>query len=194
MSEVKEAPARAEEQRTKLEERKERGGREVEVQARGGHEVARRPAESPFQAMRRMAEDMDRIFERLGFGLTWPRFRFPEFLPAEFEEAWLPEVEVFERDNRFVVRTDLPGVKKDDVKVEVSDDMLVLCGERKHEEEERRRGFYRSERSYGSFYRSIGLPEGVNPEDAKASFENGVLEVEMGLTEGKPKAREIRIR
>ena len=93
--------------------------------------------------------------------------------------VWSPQIETFEREGQLVVRADLPGLKKDDVNVEITDDAITISGERRNEDEERREGYYRSERSYGSFFRSIPLPEGVNAEDANATFNNGVLEITM---------------
>jgi HSP20 family molecular chaperone IbpA len=90
---------------------------------------------------------------------------------------WSPQIESFQRGDEFVVRADLPGLKREDVNVELSDDALTIHGERRDEHEEDREGYYRSERSYGSFYRVIPLPEGAIPESAKANFNNGVLEV-----------------
>ena len=92
---------------------------------------------------------------------------------------WSPQVEVFEREGQLVLRADLPGLTKEDVKVEVTNEAINISGERKSEHEEKREGYYRSERSYGSFYRSIPLLEGVNAEDANATFRNGVLEITM---------------
>jgi HSP20 family protein len=138
---------------------------------------------SPFALMHRVAEDMDRMFESLGFGRGRfaPRF-WPE-LPERFAEpelaVWAPEIEVFEREGQFVVRADLPGLKKDDVRVEVIDNALIVEGERRKEQEERREGLYRSERSYGRFSRAIPLPEGVDTENVKAQFKDGVLEVRL---------------
>jgi HSP20 family protein len=88
---------------------------------------------------------------------------------------WSPQLEVFERDGKLHICADLPGLNKDDVKVEVLDNQLLLEGERKSEQKDERGGW--SERSYGRFFRSIPLPEGVNPDTAKASFENGVLDI-----------------
>jgi HSP20 family molecular chaperone IbpA len=90
---------------------------------------------------------------------------------------WTPQIETFLQGDQFVVRADLPGMKKDDVKIEVADDSVTIEGERKEEHKEEREGYYRSERSYGSFCRVVPLPEGAIPESAKASFNNGVLEV-----------------
>jgi HSP20 family protein len=78
-----------------------------------------------------------------------------------------------------VVRADLPGMSKDDINVEITDDALVIRGERRSEREENEEGYYRSERSYGSFYRRIPLPEGVSAENANATFRNGMLEITM---------------
>jgi HSP20 family protein len=83
---------------------------------------------------------------------------------------------------------DLPGMKKDDVSVEVTDGHLTLSGERKHETEEKKDNVYRSEREYGSFYRVVPLPAGVSVEDVKANFADGVLEVSVPLP-AKPAAK-----
>ena len=137
---------------------------------------------SPFAFMRRFSEEMDRLFEDFGFGRGWlaPGFeRGLDRLESLAEGAWAPQVEVIERDNRLIVRADLPGMTKDDVKVDLDDNSLVIRGERKTEHEEDEEGYYRSERSYGSFYRRIPLPSGVKAEEASADFRNGVLEITM---------------
>jgi HSP20 family protein len=90
---------------------------------------------------------------------------------------WSPQLETFQRGNEFVVRADLPGLNKDDVKIDVTDDSISIEGERREEHEEDREGYYRSERSYGSFYRMVPLPEGAITDSAKAQFNNGVLEI-----------------
>src|SRR5215470_759705 len=103
---------------------------------------------SPLALMRRFTERMDRLFEDFRLGV--PRLG----LPLEGREVgWMPSVEVVERGGRLVVRADLPGLTKDDVKVEVRDDALCIQGERRQERKEKRQGIYRSERTYGSFYR-----------------------------------------
>jgi HSP20 family molecular chaperone IbpA len=90
---------------------------------------------------------------------------------------WTPQIETFQRGDEFVVRADLPGLKKEDVKVDITDDSVTIEGERREEHEEDREGYYRSERSYGSFYRVVPLPEGAITDNAKARFNNGVLEI-----------------
>ena len=84
-------------------------------------------------------------------------------------EAWAPDIDVFQRGNDLVVRADLPGLKKDDIKVDVTEDSITIRGERKSELEEEREGVYRSERSYGSFSRVIPLPEGTIADQARTS-------------------------
>jgi HSP20 family protein len=84
---------------------------------------------------------------------------------------------MFRRDNEIVVRADVPGMTKNDLTVEVTDGQLVLRGERKQEKEEKKEGFYRAERTYGTFYRMLPLPEGVKVDEAKATIKDGVLEV-----------------
>ena len=144
--------------------------------------VPSRGARDPFALLRQMTSELERTFE------DWPSFRWPSFGQlATAESAWSPKIDVFERDNRVVTRVDLPGMKKEDVSVEVTDGHLALSGERKHEKEEKKDNVYRSEREYGSFYRVVPLPEGVKLEDVKATFADGVLEVSVPLP-AKPEA------
>jgi HSP20 family protein len=149
--------------------------------------------------MRRFSEEMDRLFDDFGFGGNWlgPSFGrdyFPRSLDEFRQSLWSPQVETFEREGQLVLRADLPGLKKDDVNVEITDDAITISGERRDEDEESREGYYRSERSYGSFFRSIPLPQGVNAEDAKATFENGVLEITMQAPQLQSRARRLEIK
>jgi HSP20 family protein len=122
-----------------------------------------------------MADQMDRMFEDFGFGRRWmtPSWR------ESGTEAWAPEIDVFHRNNELTIRADLPGLKREEVSVDLTDDAVCIQGERKREQEEEREGYYRSERSYGSFYRLVPLPEGAMTDRAKASFKDGVLEITM---------------
>ena len=152
--------------------------------------------ENPFAFMRRFAGDMERFFEDFGSFRVMPLLRrdlWPRV--GEFGRAeWSPEVEVFERDGHFTVRADLPGLRKGDVKVEVVEGALTISGERKEEKEEEEEGFYRSERTYGSFFRRLPLPEGVKTEEAAATFRDGVLEVTMPAPKSEPKGRTLEIK
>lgn len=124
----------------------------------------------PFSMMNRLRREFDQVFDNLGLGLWTPTAMRPSAI-ADFA----PQVEVYERDGKLHVNADLPGMNKDDVKVEVSDNILTLEGERKSERSDEEGGW--TERSYGRFYRSIPLPEGLDPDSAEASFDNGVLEI-----------------
>jgi HSP20 family protein len=90
---------------------------------------------------------------------------------------WAPAIDVIQRGNEMVVRADLPGMKPDDLAVEVSEEAITISGERRQELEEDRANLYRFERSYGTFFRAIPLPEGAIVDQAKASFKDGVLEI-----------------
>lgn len=141
----------------------------------------------PFRVLDQFAEEMDRLFDDFGIGRGWfaPRLGFglPRPLIRKAEE-WLPDVEMLQRNNELVIRADLPGLTKNDIKVDVTEDAITIQGERKREHEEEKAGVYRSERSYGSFYRTIALPPGVDTDKATASFNNGVLEVRMPAAPG----------
>lgn len=154
--------------------------------SRGWDPFSINPAEffstNPFTLMRRMSEEMDRQFGQFaGQGA------------GSSGGTWYPAIEVAERDNQLHVHAELPGLKPEDVKVEVTDDALIIRGERKSEHEHRVGGAYRSERRYGQFYREIPLPEGVKAEQACAQFSNGVLEVTVPVPQQASNRREIPI-
>jgi HSP20 family protein len=92
---------------------------------------------------------------------------------------WIPAMDLVEEGERYVLRADLPGVHEEDVKVELEENVLTVSGERRSEHEDRREGYYRVERSSGSFSRSLVLPEGVDPQAIHARIEHGVLEVSV---------------
>ncbi|HZW29481.1 MAG TPA: Hsp20/alpha crystallin family protein, partial [Isosphaeraceae bacterium] len=130
--------------------------------------------------------ELDRVFDVFGIGrglMTAWAFGGRRGLASRGAgldwATWSPQVEVFRPDDRLVIRADLPGLSRDDVQVEVTDDAVTIRGERRQEHEERREGDFQSERSYGSFLRSIPLPEGVAADQAAANFHDGVLEVTM---------------
>lgn len=134
---------------------------------------------SPFHLLDRFADEMDRLFDDFGFGRTSLSRIAPGLMSRQFgsQELWRPAVEVFQRNSDLVVRADLPGLGKDDVKVDVTDDAITISGERRTESEHEEGGIYRSERQYGSFSRTVPLPEGAITDQAKATFNKGVLEV-----------------
>ncbi len=101
---------------------------------------------------------------------------------------WMPAMDVVETGDHYVLTADLPGLKPEDVDIEVADRVLTVSGERKSETETTKDGYHRVERAFGSFKRSVTLPEGVNAEAVEAAFENGVLEIRIP----KPEARKPR--
>jgi HSP20 family protein len=132
---------------------------------------------SPFAFMRRFSEEMDRLFGDFGFGgaqTITPGLRSERF-------DWSPQTEVFKRGNELVVRADLPGMAKEDISVDLEEDQIVIRGERQTETENRADGSFYTERSYGSFYRSIPLPDKIDGEQAEANFRDGVLEITLPL-------------
>ena len=172
-----------------VQRRSEEQGRSLERRPMGGGFQRRRDwglggdlfSMSPFTLMRRLTEDMDRMFS--GWG------------GQDFESggAWIPPVDVRESNGTLSISAELPGLNKEDVKVEVNDNALVIQGERKRESTEERGGVHRTERSYGSFYREIPLPEGAKLDQAKAEFHNGVLEVTVPIPQAQKSTRQIPI-
>jgi len=148
---------------------------------------------SPFDVFRQLDEDMDRLFQQLwGGGRSLMRGR-----GTEMQSTWMPQVEVCEQGGKLHVFADLPGMNKEDVKLSMEGDQLIVQGERRssYEEGQQGSGFYQSERSYGSFFRSIPLPEGVDPQTVQANFKDGVLDVSFDAPRTpQQQARQIEIR
>jgi HSP20 family protein len=105
---------------------------------------------------------------------------------------WIPAMDLVEGETHYRLRVDLPGVSEDEVNVELEDNVLTVSGERKSEHEERHEGYYRIERATGSFSRSLTLPEGVDAEAVNASFDKGVLQIEIPKPEQR-KPRKVAI-
>jgi HSP20 family protein len=139
---------------------------------------------TPFRTLERFADEVTRIFDDFGLGRGWSR------VPTSGElMTWAPRVDVTQHKDELVIRVDLPGLEKDDVKVNVAEDAITIHGERHRAQEEERDGVYRTERNYGAFYRTIALPGGAITDQTKASFKNGVLEIRMPAApsaEGRP--------
>jgi HSP20 family protein len=150
---------------------------------------------SLFRQMLRINDEMDRLFDSIGFG-SLLRSPLAEAAPALVERGavWIPEIEMFERDNQLVIRADLPGLNRDEVEVQIDNDQVIIRGERRYEFTDEQGGVYRSERSYGRFERVIPLPEGVNAENAEAKYRDGVLEITMPAPQrGEISARRLQI-
>jgi HSP20 family protein len=129
----------------------------------------------------RELEEMERHFADVFGRPFWQR------LPIE-EKGWVPPIEVFEKEDKFVVKAELPGMKEEDIDISISGDTLTIKGERKAETEVKEEDYYCCERSYGSFLRSLALPSTVDASKIEAGYEDGVLEISLPkATEVKPK-------
>lgn len=137
----------------------------------------------PFAMMRRLSEEMDRAFGS-SFGLTRTMGQ---------RGMWSPAIEVRELDNEVEITAELPGMNKENVKVEIANEQIVLEGERKVEEEKKEKGLVRSERSYGHFYRAIALPDGADADKAKAEFKDGILRISVPVADTKRHSKRIPI-
>jgi len=145
-------------------------------------------AASPFQEMERRFEDWFRRPLSLVEPSWWPRLRMPEM------EEVSPKVDIFEEADNFVVKAEVPGLKKEEIEVSLTDDMVTISGEKRKEEKVEKKDYYRMERSYGSFMRSFRLPKEIQTDKAKATFKNGVLEVRAPKTEeAKKKEKKVPI-
>lgn len=132
---------------------------------------------SPFAMMREFTEEMDRAFRG-----TAPALK-----------AWAPKVDIHKTDGNLLVTAELPGLKKEEVKVEMTDTALIIEGERKIEHKEDQEGYHRYERSYGNFHRSIPLPEGAKAEQVKAELTDGILKITIPVPEAKKNVRQIKV-
>ena len=136
---------------------------------------------NPFRELEDMERRFGEIFGRSILPSTWRR------LPAE-QMAWAPNIDVFEKDDKFVIKAEIPGMKEDDIHVSVEGDILTIRGEKKTETEVKEEDYYHCERSYGSFLRSVALPSTVDASKIDADYEDGVLEVTLSKkSEVKPK-------
>lgn len=142
------------------------------------------PTDKSFAPLSSFRTEMNDFFDRFA------RELFPESEQGNF----MPRVELKDNGNNFSLSAELPGMKEDDINISFSDNTLILEGERRNESKKESKGFYRSEFSYGSFYRAIPLPANVNADSINASYDNGVLTVTLDkLAETESKAKKIPI-
>ena len=134
---------------------------------------------NPFALMREFTDEMDRFFTGH---------------PGEKKlDVWTPLMEVKRVNGNLVMKAELPGLGNDDIKVQVTGDALVVEGERKEEKKEEGEEYFRTERSYGHFYRSLALPEGADIEHVKAEFANGILEVTVPCPKKEPVKKDVPV-
>lgn len=140
---------------------------------------------SPFEEMEHWFEE---AFKRPFYAPWMPRFRFPEF--REFS----PSVDIFEDGNDVVVKAEIPGMSKDEIDVNITDDVITISGEKKSEEKIEKKDFFRLERSYGSFSRRMTLPAEIQSDRAKAAFKDGILEVRIPKSEAAiQKVKKVKV-
>jgi len=144
----------------------------------------------PFQALDPFREFRLRPFGGLFEDVFAPLRADVPSIPA----AWMPRADVRETEKEYIIDLSLPGIRKEDVKVEVKDDVLTVSGERKSDKEEKGKNWLRRESSYGSFLRSFTLPEGLHSEDIKANYKDGVLTLSMHKpVQAKPRGISIKV-
>ena len=142
----------------------------------------------PFDDFRRFEEMMNRMFESF-WGRPTSRHLLPSgergaIVPSEYRE---PFIDVMESDKEIIATAEMPGLEKKDIEINVTEDMLEISAKTKHEEKKEEKGYIYKERRSGSYYREISLPSPIDPDNSKATYENGVLEIKMPKTEVKKK-------
>ena len=141
----------------------------------------------PFHPLRKMRSEMDRLFGDVF------RDRWGWEVDEDGSRMWTPQMDLSETTKEYLAQMDLPGMEKGDIKVKVEDHQLVVSGERKEEKREENENYLRTERRYGSFYRSFPLPDNVKSDGIAAEMEKGVLKVHIPKSE-KSKAKEISVK
>ncbi len=141
---------------------------------------------SPWRDLARIQEDMDRLYNAFFSGT-----------PTKLDSGsmvWNPAVDIHENDNEFIVVAEIPGMKKEDVKISLQDNVLTISGEKKREKEEEKKTYHRIEREYGSFERSFSLPSSVKVDSVKATYKDGLLTITLPKSEeAKPKEISISV-
>ncbi|MBI3622448.1 MAG: Hsp20/alpha crystallin family protein [Nitrospirae bacterium] len=146
----------------------------------------------PFAGLTHMEQEMERWVDDV-MGRPWRRLGMPDWWRRRELMPRQPAVEIVEEKEQVIVKAEIPGLKKEEIQVNLSDGMLTISGERKEEVEKKEKGYYYSERSYGSFRRSIQLPAEVKADRVSAMFKDGVLEIRLPKTE-QAKQREVTIK
>jgi HSP20 family protein len=140
-----------------------------------------RRREDVWSPMTRLRDSLNRFFD------------YPEFGGTDLFEGWQPAVDVHEDKDNIIVKAEMPGMKREDIDVSLNQNTLLLCGERKREEERKEEGYYRSERYFGKFQRSIPIPQTVDAQKIEARYRDGVLTVKLPKSE-QSKAKQIDVK
>ncbi len=141
----------------------------------------------PFRELEDMSERLNRMFSR-------PAVTTKNGKESLTVADWIPTVDISETDGEYVIKAELPDVKKEDVKITLEDGVLTLTGERRQEKEEKSTKYHRVERSYGSFVRSFSLPDLIDETKVKAEYRDGMLNLHLPKSEkAKPRAIEVKV-
>ncbi len=141
----------------------------------------------PFRELEELSERLNRVFGR-------PPVRRDNSKEALTVADWIPAVDISESEGEYLIKAELPGVKKEDIKVTLQEGVLTIQGERKQDKEEKGRKYHRVERSYGTFMRSFTLPDSADDSKVSAEFKDGLLSLHVPKSEkAKPKAIEVKV-
>jgi len=140
---------------------------------------------NPWREMSAMPDRLDRFLDD-------PFFRLGRMAEDSGLGMWNPAVDLYEKDDYFMIKAELPGVDKNHINIDLKDRLLTLSGERTHDKEVNEENYYRRERSYGKFQRTFTLPADVDSDQIKAEFKDGVLQIEIPKPEEK-KAKKVTI-
>ena len=140
---------------------------------------------SPWREMPALYNRFNRLFDD-------PFFRVGQMDDDAGMGLWNPAVDLYEKDDHFMIKAELPGVNKDDIKIDLQDRLLTLSGERTYDNEVKEENYYRRERSYGKFQRAFTLPADVDSDKINAEFKDGVLQIEVPKPEEK-KAKQVTV-
>jgi HSP20 family protein len=138
-----------------------------------------------------LTEMRDRFLGPTEALLNWPVYSWRR--PATFEREYVAPLEVYERDGQTVVRLEVPGMKEEDIDVSVTDGLLTIKDEKKHEEEIKEENYYYTERSFGSFLRTLSIPEGIDESKLAATYDNGILELEIPKVGEQKKEHKVKV-
>ena len=146
----------------------------------------------PLAEISRLEDTFDKFVDRFFSDFFPKRWEGEDRLP---DVEWIPAVDLVEKEDHFILRTEIPGIKKDDIDISITDDTVTIKGEMKKEKEEKGNTYYLAERIYGSFGRCVRIPKTVNPEKAQATLKDGVLEIKLPKKEVvKAKTVEIKVK
>lgn len=148
---------------------------------------------NPVKELLRFEKEFNKMFENLDkkFGFIKSKNALEEYEKAE----WSPLSDIIEYPDKYEIKLELPGLSKDDVKISYCDGQLAVCGERKHEKEEKNARYHLVERAYGKYYRAFSLPNNIKHEKIEANFKDGVLLITIPKAEdAKPKEIEIKVK